>query len=259
MPNTIIGFIITTVAIVGGMVMSGGVGQFIDPPSVFIVIIGAIGVTFASGSFRQFMNAMAAMPKIFTPISWPYAETIKQFREMAAVLRREGPMGLQSIEIEDDLMEFGTQLILGGVAESGELSNQLDPRLAQVKADSSTNASVWVAFGGFAPAYGMAGTLIGLVAMLGSLDDPGSIGPKMAVALITTLYGTLVANMICLPIANKISVNTSEEIAYKDMVVAGMITLLDAPDPDGLVDMMMARVPLGIYEEVDAEARAEAG
>ena len=65
--------------------------------------------------------------------------------------------------------------------------------------------------------------------------------------------------MICLPIANKISVNTSEEVAYKEMIVAGMITLLDAPDPDGLVDMMMARVPLGIYEEVDAEARAEAG
>jgi len=95
--------------------------------------------------------------------------------------------------------------------------------------------------------------------MLGSLDDPGSIGPKMAVALITTLYGTLVANMICLPIANKIAVNTSEEVAYKDMIVSGMITLLDAPDPDGLVDMMMARVPLGIYEEVNAEARAEAG
>ena len=81
----------------------------------------------------------------------------------------------------------------------------------------------------------------------------------MAVALITTLYGTLVANMICLPIANKISVNTSEEVAYKEMIVSGMITLLDAPDPDGLVDMMMARVPLGIYDEVNAEARAEAG
>ena len=81
----------------------------------------------------------------------------------------------------------------------------------------------------------------------------------MAVALITTLYGTLVANMICLPIANKISVNTSEEVVYKEMVVSGMITLLDAPDPDGLVDMMMARVPLGIYDEVNAEARAEAG
>ena len=81
----------------------------------------------------------------------------------------------------------------------------------------------------------------------------------MAVALITTLYGTLVANMICLPIANKISVNTSEEGVYKEMVVSGMITLLDAPDPDGLVDMMMARVPLGIYDEVNAEARAEAG
>ena len=81
----------------------------------------------------------------------------------------------------------------------------------------------------------------------------------MAVALITTLYGTLVANMICLPIANKISVNTSEEVVYKEMGVSGMITLLDAPDPDGLVDMMMARVPLGIYDEVNAEARAEAG
>ncbi|HIM11789.1 TPA: hypothetical protein EYM26_13435, partial [Candidatus Poribacteria bacterium] len=185
MPNTIIGFIITTVAIVGGMVMSGGVGQFIDMPSVFIVILGAMGVTFAIGSFRQFMNAMGAMPKIFTPINWPYAETIKQFREMAAVLRREGPMGLQSIEIDDDLMEFGTQLILGGVAESGELAKQLDPRLSQVKMDSSTNQVVWVAFGGFAPAYGMAGTLIGLVAMLGSLDDPGSIGSSKEPSIAT--------------------------------------------------------------------------
>ena len=79
MPNTIIGFIITSVAIVGGMVMSGGVGQFIDPPSVFIVIIGAIGVTFASGSFRQFMNAMAAMPKIFTPIKSTFLKLLKKY------------------------------------------------------------------------------------------------------------------------------------------------------------------------------------
>ena len=192
--------------------------------------------------------------------SFPYAETIQQFKEMASVLRREGPMGLQAVDISDDLMQFGTELILGGVADSETLSSQMMPRLDAIKADANSNQVVWVTLGTFAPAYGMIGTLVGLVAMLAALDDPSSIGPKMSVALITTLYGALIANAATAPIANKIGVNTEEELVYKDMVVAGMVELLNAPDPDGMVDMMLSRVPLGLLEEVTPQVReAEAG
>merc|ERR1712096_249063 len=92
-----------------------------------------------------------------------------------------GPMGLQAVDITDDLMQFGTELILGGVADSETLSAQMMPRLDAIKADSGGNQVVWVNIGSFAPAYGMIGTLIGLVAMLANLSDPSTLGPSMAV------------------------------------------------------------------------------
>ena len=262
MPNTPIGFAITMGAVVLTMILASGgnFGMFIDVPSLLICIPGPIGMGLASGTMRQFSNAMAAAGSIWGASSFPYAETIQQFKEMASVLRREGPMGLQAVDISDDLMQFGTELILGGVADSETLSSQMMPRLDAIKADAKSNQVVWVTLGTFAPAYGMIGTLVGLVAMLAALDDPSSIGPKMSVALITTLYGALIANAATAPIANKIGVNTEEELVYKDMVVAGMVELLNAPDPDGMVDMMLSRVPLGLLEEVTPQVReAEAG
>ena len=262
MPNTPIGVGISIFAILAGLfLMAGGnFGMFIDPISILVVFVGPIGVTLASGTMRQFSNAMGAAGSIWGATAFPYAETIQQFKEMASVLRREGPMGLQAVDITDDLMQFGTELILGGVADSETLSAQMMPRLDAIKADAGSNQVVWVTIGSFAPAYGMIGTLIGLVAMLANLSDPSTLGPSMAVAMITTLYGTLVANLVAAPVANKIGCNTDEELVYKDMVVAGMIELLNAPDPDGMVDTMLSRVPLGLLEEVTPQVReAEAG
>ena len=124
------------------------------------------------------------------------------------------------------------------------LEQQLRPKLDVIRREAGSNQEIFAKLGSYAPAFGMAGTLIGLVAMLSTLDDPGSIGPKMAVALITTLYGVLVANMFCIPLASKITENTNAELAYKQMIVEGMVNLLEAPDPDGLVDQLVARVPL---------------
>ena len=119
-------------------------------------------------------------------------------------------LGLQAVDISDDLMQFGTELILGGAADSETLSSQMMLRLDAIKADANSNQVVWVTRD-ICSCYGMIGTLVGLVAMLAALDDPSSIGPKMSVALITTLYGALIA-ITTAPIANKIGVNTEEEL-----------------------------------------------
>ena len=257
--TAVAGLVICIGAILYGISQTGQFGAFVNMPSVFIVVVGATGATIASFTFRQFVSGMKSMKDIFVPKTFPYASTISQFREMAGLLRREGPMGLQTITAEDELMEYGVDLILGGTAESATLEQQLRPKLDVIRREAASNQEILGKMGSYAPAFGMAGTLIGLVAMLTTLDDPGSIGPKMAVALITTLYGVLVANMICIPLSSKITENTNAELSYKQMIVEGMVNLLEAPDPDGLVDQLIARVPLSQVAEVQEAVEQAAG
>lgn len=251
------------IGLIGGVVVigygifasaGGAFRSFLSVPSIFIVIGGATFSTITSFSFRQFIGGMKSLQYIFVPKSFPFAATIAQFREMASTLRREGPVGLERLleDIDDDLMQFGTDLILGGVAEATALEEQLRPKLSVIRREAASNQEIFGKMGAYAPAFGMAGTLIGLVAMLSTLDDPGSIGPKMAVALITTLYGVLVANMVCIPLASKTAENTNAELNYKQMIMEGMINLLEAPDPDGLVEQLAAHVPSSQYDEVRA-------
>ena len=186
-------------------------------------------------------------------------ELIERMVELAGIARKDGMMALEGQEVPDKFFAKGMQMLVDG-ADEAKLTSQLNQEIKAMKARHEVNHGAVGAWIDIAPAMGMIGTLVGLVAMLAALDDPSSIGPKMSVALITTLYGALIANAATAPIANKIGVNTEEELVYKDMVVAGMVELLNAPDPDGMVDMMLSRVPLGLLEEVTPQVReAEAG
>jgi len=224
--------------------------------SVIIVFGGTLAAALTSFTISQFLKGLVSLKDVIFPPKFPYSETIVQFRQMADDFRREGTIGLQRYEDEasDDLMRFGIIQILSGASTSDELRSRILPKLETIREASKSNQEVFSKMGSYAPAFGMAGTLIGLIAMLATLKDPSGIGPKMSTALITTLFGVLTANLVFLPLSSRIAKNTEAELQYKELIVSGLLALFEASTGDDLVDRLMAYVPQ--EEEVNISSQA---
>lgn len=214
-------------------------------PAILIVFGGTFGATLTSFTLRQFIKGFASLKDVIFPKEFPYWETIERFKEMADESRREGPMALQNYlpNIEDDLMRFGINQMLSGVMAEEEMRNRITPKLETIIEDSKANQDVFAKMGKYAPAFGMAGTLIGLIAMLATLKDPSGIGFKMATALITTLFGLMLANLVCLPLASRIAKRTEAELKYKGLVAEGVIGLLKVSLGRELEEVLSGHVP----------------
>jgi chemotaxis protein MotA len=169
---------------------------------------------------------------------------ISRFVAFSQKARKEGILALEA-EIKNDKDEFlkkGVQLAIDGL-EPQEIRDILETEVEFVRSRHQLGAEVFSTMGTFAPALGMIGTLIGLVQMLQSMDDPGRIGPSMAVALITTFYGSIMANIIFLPVAGKLRTRSREEVLTKDMTIEGIISLSSGENPRILEQKLKAFVP----------------
>jgi chemotaxis protein MotA len=171
-------------------------------------------------------------------------EVIKQFVDLGSKARREGILALESDVkgVTDEFMKKGLQMSVDGL-EPQAIEEILATEIDYLKARHQVGAEVFQTMGTFAPALGMIGTLVGLVQMLQSMDDPSSIGPAMAVALLTTFYGSIMANMVCIPIAGKLKARSKEETLVKEMVVEGVLSLTRGENPRILEQKMLAYVP----------------
>ncbi len=144
--------------------------------------------------------------------------------------------------MDDAFLKKGVQLSIDGL-EPAEISNLLEVEMDFIKSRHQLGAEIFTTMGTYAPAMGMIGTLIGLVQMLQNMDDPSTIGPAMAVALLTTFYGSVMANIICMPIAGKLRTRSKEEMLLKEMTVAGIISLSNGDNPRVLEQKLHAFVP----------------
>ncbi|ASJ96090.1 MULTISPECIES: flagellar motor protein PomA [Shewanella] len=227
---TLIGLIGAFGFIIGAMIGSGGIAIFIDVNSVLIVLIGSLFVVMMKYNLKQFLGSVKIAAKAFMfKIDKP-DELIEQAVTMADAARKGGFLALEEAEISNSFMQKAVDMLVDG--HDGDVVREaLEKDIALTEERHKTGIGIFKALGDVAPAMGMIGTLIGLVAMLSNMDDPKSIGPAMAVALLTTLYGAILANMVALPIADKLTLRMSEEMLNRNLIMDAVLAIQDGQNP----------------------------
>ncbi|MDD8059561.1 MULTISPECIES: flagellar motor protein PomA [Shewanella] len=227
---TLIGIIGAFAFIIGAMVTSGGIGLFIDVPSVLIVIMGSLFVVMMKFNLKQFLGSIKIGMKAFMfKIDKP-EDLIEQSVTMADAARKGGFLALEEAVITNTFMQKAVDMLVDG-HDGDVVRNALEKDISLTEERHKMGISIFKAMGDVAPAMGMIGTLVGLVAMLSNMDDPKSIGPSMAVALLTTLYGAIIANMIAIPMADKLSLRMGEELLNRNLIMDAVLAIQDGQNP----------------------------
>jgi len=210
---TIIGIAAAYLLIIGSIVIGGSPGAFINVPSLLITVGGGLAAGMAGYPLGEFISGLKAILKAIKPEVGDPIETIEFLTEIAKKARKEGILALEAdidqFYAKDPFLGNIMRMLIDGL-EVEEIKSTAESAMAQIEQKLSTEASVWESLGDLFPAFGMIGTLIGLIQMLQNLSDPSALGPGMAVAMITTLYGAILANTLCIPVAKKLKY-------YKDL------------------------------------------
>ncbi len=222
---TLIGLIGSFAIIISAMVMGGSADAFINAPSLLIVVGGTLAVTLVHQKLGPVFGAFKSVANAFFDKSQSTDELIPAIVNLAQKARKEGLVSLEGEEIADEFMSRGIRLGVDGL--SPELvTATLRNELSSLKKRHEVGQKVFRFMAGTAPSMGMIGTLVGLVQMLRTLDDPSAIGPSMAVALLTTLYGAILAFVVFNPLAEKLENRTLEEVTSKTLTIAGVASIL---------------------------------
>lgn len=227
---TVIGLGAGSVLIVAAIVLGGSALIFINVPSLLIVLGGTIAATLIKYSIADMANTVSVIMKTFTVRNASPVDLVDRIKDMAEIARREGLLALEGKDHGDAFLSKGLSLLADGV-DASQVVMVLDRELQYSKERHKKGQSILKGMGATAPAFGMIGTLIGLVQMLASMDDPSKIGPAMAVALLTTLYGAVFANLVFLPLADKLDLRSKEEGLNRELVLAGVEAIARGENP----------------------------
>ncbi|HOF40374.1 MAG TPA: motility protein A [Candidatus Hydrogenedentes bacterium] len=250
---TLVGLISGVTLVVVSILMGGNPGVFWSSSSVVIVMGGTLAATLINFPLGDVLSVMNTVKNAFFHKDVPPESLIPRLVSFATIARREGILALEShaSEAEDEFLEKSVQLAIDGTAPE-LIKDILTTELAFMEDRHAMGQSILVAMGTYAPAFGMIGTLIGLVQMLATLDDPSKIGEGMAVALLTTLYGALLANMVFLPGAGKLKVRTSNELLAKELVIEGILSIQSGDNPRVVEQKLKAFVSPAVRRQVSA-------
>lgn len=239
---TLLGMLIAFGFIVGAIASGGSVLLFINPPSLLIVIGGSVAVVLMQFTIGQFFGAFKVALKGFLHKSVDPTQLIEQAGALANIARKEGMMALESQEIENPFLNKGIGLCVDG--HSPDLVRKmLSKDISLTIERHELGQRIFRSLGDIAPAMGMIGTLIGLVQMLANMDDPKSIGPAMAVALLTTLYGAIIANAFALPLADKLELRMNEEKTNRTLILETISGIQEGMNPRVLEELLKAFLP----------------
>ena len=251
---SLIGLLGAAGMIAGAMISAGGLGMFIDVPSMLIVFGGTFFAVMYRCELPQFLGHFGVMGKVFMPGKRNPEELITRVSELATIARKDGMMALEGQEVPDKFFEKGLQMLVDG-ADEAKLNEQMQIELASMKKRHEMNQAVigsWIDIG---PAMGMIGTLVGLVAMLGNMADSKAIGPAMAVALLTTLYGAMIANTIFMPLVIKLKGYSAYEVTYREMIITGLQFISRGESPRNIQDQLVANLaPKEKQKLIESEA-----
>jgi chemotaxis protein MotA len=228
---TILGLIGALGVVLWAILMGGSLSAFIDGPSLAIVLGGTISVVLSRHTFADFVSHLAGAVKAFIPKPQTLDTLIAVLPEYGTLARREG-----------HFLKSGLMLLVDGHDE-GALTDRLRTEMDAMDRRHRAVISAWQGWVDVAPAMGMIGTLVGLVQMLGNMSDPKAIGPAMALALLTTLYGALIANVVAGPITNKLKIYHAEEMIYREAVLAGLQGIARGDNPRMIGETIVALLP----------------
>jgi len=252
---TIIGIILGLACTIISIILDGSIESFFNIPSIFVVLGGGMASVLISYRVGEVLKVFKVVGHAFKNTSSKAIDTIALMTKLSEKTRREGLLAIESEleQIADPFIMRSLQLVVDGI-ESETIKDYMDMEIENMEARHNKGISIFKTMGALFPAWGMIGTLIGLINLLKSLDDPSKIGPAMAVALITTFYGSVLANFICIPIANKLKIKSDEEIHLKQMIAEAVISIQAGENPK----MMEHKLRVFLMpEERDASLKKE--
>lgn len=226
------------------MAMGVGIGAYIDIPSVLIVIGGSIGALLVSFKMEQMKNFVKIFMVAIKPPQEDALELIQKLVNFATQARRDGILSLEAAtnSEENEFLKKGLSMAVDG-NEPDTIRELLEIEMDQTSTRHKGNAAIFDQWAGLAGAMGMVGTLIGLVAMLLNMADPSAIGPSMAVALLTTMYGAIIGNTLGTPIANILNIRNDEEGLLKEMILEGIMSIQAGDNPRTLEAKLLSFLP----------------
>jgi chemotaxis protein MotA len=241
---TIVGLLLGIGLVLSSILMGeGGIMPFVNVPSLMITVGGSFAAVLINFPLSACLGVFSVVKKCFTQKLPTPSQVIEQFKAFSVVARRDGLLALEGKveDIKDEFMARGLGLVIGGATKE-EIQTVLETEISYIDDRHKLGKKIIDALGASAPAFGMVGTLIGLVQMLRTLDDPSKIGGGMATALLTTLYGALIANLFCIPLAGKLDTRNQEELMIRELIVAGLLALAEGQTPRGLEGRLVAFV-----------------
>lgn len=233
------GFTCVLIAIVAG----GGAGMFFNVPAMMITVGGMVSATLIHFSLGTVLKIFSLARKTLFNQMATEQSLIQNLVDYAAVNRRDGALALeeQIRNVRDPFLAKGVQMLIDGQNETA-IEKQLGLEVQYLQERHASGKKVLEFMGASAPAFGMIGTLIGLIQMLRNLEDPSGIGVGMATALITTFYGALMANLVFLPLAGKLDLRSKKETLQKEMIVEGILAIVRGEGPTAVRERMQAFV-----------------
>jgi chemotaxis protein MotA len=228
--------------IFGAIVLGGSVLLFVNVPGLMIVVGGTVSATLVTFPLSEVLTAFKAMFVVFRDQGERPEDVVQLMVKLADVCRKKGVLALQEIKTDNMILRKACQLIADG-SEEDLITNTLLIEIESLKSRHYISQEVFRKMGSFSPAFGMLGTLIGLVQMLSQLDDPSKIGPAMAVALLTTFYGSILSTMAFLPIAGKLRARTNREILVLEIIFEGAKSILESSNPIMVYEKLSSFLP----------------
>ncbi len=241
---TILGLVLGIVMLIWGMAVGSQLIIFWDFASVIITIGGSFCALLVNFSFKDVKNLYRVMAVSFKNPTNSGIETINLFTDLSKKARREGLLSLEDeiVSLDDEYLKKGLQMVVDGI-EPETIKDIMELEISEMENRHSIGIGMLKAWGGYAPAFGMIGTLIGLIQMLAYLSDSSAIASGMAKALITTYYGAIMANLIFNPMSAKLTLKSEEEASVKEMMLEGILAIQSGVNPRIVEDKLVSYLP----------------
>lgn len=239
---SVVGLLLGVSLVLSAILMKTSIMTFVDTASLAVVVGGAISAALISFPLGQIFKLGSIVKKVFFADAQDPVRHVKALVSLAEVARRDGILSLESQLTKEDLDDFlvrGLRMAIDG-QDPGVIEAAMEKEVETVMERHGRGKAIFDNFGKYAPAFGMIGTLIGLVIMLQNMDDPASLGPAMAVALITTFYGSVIANLFAMPLADKLALRSEEEVASKILIIRGVMSIQAGDNPRIVQQKLMA-------------------
>jgi chemotaxis protein MotA len=249
---TTLGLIAGAIVLGALILMGGDLGMFLDYHAFIVIFGGSFAATLIRFPLTSIFHGMPLGARFaFTMRRTTQRELVDQIASLAEIARKQGPIGLEKVEVEDPFLAKGVRFVADGY-DSDFIRDNLERDRDNFLTHLDEGQKIYRAIGDCAPAFGMVGTLIGMVQMFANMTDPSKLGPFMAVALLATFYGATVANLLCLPIADKLHLKLVDEEINRTLIIDGILMIRDSKSPALVREMLLAYLPeKHRYEEME--------